>query len=284
VYLSKGNISVVSDRLFDKRTVSGSPAQLEYDRLQQLLQPYEKGMDAFRKEYDQDPRSRDVANRDKTNHIVDSLWQLRKRIYKDYILKHPNSPIAAKMLQEYVGNPIKDLEEADQLLKTLSPAVKNYPTAKSLRSTVDAEKKLGTGKPAIEFAQADTSGQEVKLSFFRGKYVLLDFWASWCGPCRRENPNLVVAFNKYHDKGFTVLSVSLDNPGQKNRWMDAIHNDHLTQWTHVSDLGGWNNAAARAYGINLVPQNFLINPEGIIVGRNLHGEALNEKLAIIFNK
>jgi len=284
VYLDKGAISIVSEGSLDHSTVTGSPAETEYNRLQKDLEPYDKGMSAFRKEFDDVRDTKDTAVKARSNHIIDSIWQLRRGIYKNYITRHPASPIAADMLYEYVGNPIRNLQEADELLSALSPAVQSYPTAQTLRRTIDADQKLDIGRPAIDFAQADTSGIEVKLSSFRGRYVLVDFWASWCGPCRRENPNVVSAFNKYHDKGFTILSVSLDNPGQKSKWMEAIHKDELTQWTHVSDLQGWNNAVARAYGINSVPQNFLLSPDGIIVGRNLRGKALNEKLATIFNK
>jgi len=284
VYLDKGNISIVSDKTFDNRVVTGSQAETEYNRLQKDLEPYNKGMSAFRQEFEDARDPKDTTARAHARYIVDSLWNMYRTINKNYIISNPASPIVANILYTYAGNPIKDLKEASELLKALSPTVQSYPTAKVLRSTIEAEQKLDIGRPAIDFAQTDTAGTEVKLSSFRGKYVLVDFWASWCGPCRRENPNVVSAFNKYHDKGFTILSVSLDNPGQKSKWMEAIHKDALTQWTHVSDLRGWNNAVARAYGINSVPQNFLLNPDGIIVGRNLRGEALDEKLAAIFNK
>ena len=133
---------------------------------------------------------------------------------------------------------------------------------------------------AMEFTQPDTTGTPVALSSFRGKYVLVDFWASWCGPCRQENPNVVETFNKFNTKNFTVLGVSLDRPGQKSKWIDAIHEDKLT-WTHVSDLKFWDNEAAKLYKVQSIPQNILLDPDGKIIAKNLRGPALEAKLCEI---
>jgi len=116
-----------------------------------------------------------------------------------------------------------------------------------------------------------------------GKYVLLDFWASWCGPCRQENPTLVKAYAKYKEKGFEILGISLDNPDAKEAWIEAIEKDGLT-WRQVSDLKAWNNAVARTYGIRAIPHSFLIDPQGTIIAENLRGEKLEAKLAEIFGK
>lgn len=138
------------------------------------------------------------------------------------------------------------------------------------------------GKEAPDFALPDVNGREVKLSSFRGKYVLIDFWASWCGPCRAENPNLVQAYNQFKEKNFTVLGVSLDRPGQKDKWLKAIKDDQLT-WTHVSDLQFWNSPVVPLYKFEGIPFNVLVNPEGKIIAEGLRGPGLETKLAEVLN-
>jgi peroxiredoxin len=164
----------------------------------------------------------------------------------------------------------------------LSKSYKNTTYAKNIVKLIDAKKVTAVGKVAPDFEQPDTAGKIVKLSDFRGRYVLVDFWASWCIPCREENPNVVKAYKYFHNKGFTVLSVSLDQPGKKEAWLKAIHQDQLT-WTQVSDLKVWNNAVAKLYGIQAIPQNFLLDKEGKIIAVDIKGEELNKKLLELFH-
>lgn len=195
---------------------------------------------------------------------------------KQWIATHKNSPAVAYPLFFSIRNSVPFAEQ-ERIINALSPAAKNSAPVKKILNSIKVDKLAAIGKPAIEFTQNDTAGKPVSLKDFRGKYVLVDFWASWCVPCRKENPHVVKAYNNYKNKGFTVLGVSFDQPGAKDKWIKAIHEDGLT-WTHVSDLKWWNNEVGTLYDIHSIPANFLISPTGIIVGKNLRGDNLEHVL------
>ena len=173
----------------------------------------------------------------------------------------------------------------DQVSKIVDETAKKFPSHQAIaaiKATLTQQMQKATsaswiGKQAPDFSMPDVNGKEVKLSSFRGKYVLVDFWASWCGPCRNENPNLVNAYNQFKDKNFTVLGVSLDRPGQKDKWLKAIKDDNLT-WTNISDLQDWSSPVVALYGFDGIPFNVLIDPQGKVIGESLRGGGLERKL------
>lgn len=199
--------------------------------------------------------------------------------YADTTKYFPNAFFASKML-----NPAAEKEFFQAFSKNLSGRFPNNNMAKEFGQRIDelyaaGEKALTSGiqrgstAPDIELPTAD--GKTITLNSFKGKYVLVDFWASWCGPCRGENPNVVKAYNQFKGKNFTILGVSLDT--DKDKWLAAIAKDNLT-WTHVSDLKGWESVAARSYNVESIPTNFLIDPTGKVIARDLRGEGLIAEL------
>jgi peroxiredoxin/uncharacterized protein YcfL len=188
------------------------------------------------------------------------------------------SPPSLGVINVLQGQMLDKDEYFDVYVSTAEKLKKEWPNvshAKDFVDMVDKMKTLAVGQFAPEISLPNPDGQVVPLSSLRGKYVLVDFWAKWCGPCRRENPNIVRAYNEYKDKGFTVYGVSLDR--SKADWLQGIQEDGLT-WTHVSDLKYWQSEAAKTYNITAIPFSLLLDPSGKIIAKNLRGQALDEKL------
>lgn len=200
----------------------------------------------------------------------------RQKLELEFVKMNPSSIVSAYILSVYTTSWGKG--ESKELFDKLSEENKNSVYGKKVANYIRLNKEPKIGEQFVDFEMSDPNGISHKLSDFKGKIILLEFWASWCGPCRQETPNLVKTYKKFNPKGFEIFAVSQD--GEKDRWLMAIKNDSLN-WIHVSDLKGNDNEASLIYGVNGIPDNFLIDKNGVIIARNLRGDKLNEKLAEI---
>lgn len=278
IFLEKGTVQIQSADSLSNAAVSGTALNDDQQKLMASIKPIIEKQKSVVAQYqgateEQRNTPEFTANLESQ---FESLGQQVQDKQIDFIKSNPQSMLSLYSLQDIAGSS-DDITEVETLFNNLSAEVKASELGKSLQAQLETSKAVAIGAIAPDFTQADTAGNPVSLKDFRGKYVLLDFWASWCGPCRAENPNVVEAYQKFKDKNFTVLGISLDREGAKDAWMKAIHDDNLT-WTQVSDLKFWENAVARQYGIRSIPQNFLLDPQGKIIATNLRGEELHKKL------
>ena len=257
VFLDNNNVTITGDKAtIDKSKITGSASHTAFEQFNTSLEPYQAVF--------------------APDGIYDSAQHAKAmNLIYDFVTTHKDSYITPLAVIRY-NQIAEDVLKTEVLYNMLDPKIKATSMGQYIAQQISEGKVNGNGTQLPDFSQPDTSGKAVSLSSLRGNYVLVDFWASWCGPCRQENPNLVAAFNKYKSKKFTVLGISLDKA--KEAWVDAIHMDGLT-WTHISDLQGWQNSVAQQFQIFNIPQNFLLDPDGKVIGKNLRGPALERKLA-----
>ena len=290
LYIHPGEFSLTTDRQLHNQVFDNSSVNTDNLKLQAELKYYEdeqlrisnqlragglvKSVNDNSPEKQATPEQSQMAK----NMVkqLDSLHAATKPIYKHFAQANPDSYVALLALQTYAGSPPK-VDEILPLFENLSENVRNTDAGKDYLKFLMDNKNLVAGVAAPLFTQNDTDGKPVSLASFKGKYVLLDFWASWCGPCRANNPALVKIYNHFKDKKFAILGISLDEADGKKYWLKAIKDDKLT-WTQLSDLKHWDNQVVKLYGVSAIPQNFLIDPNGVIIAKGLAPDVLRNKL------
>jgi peroxiredoxin len=273
-FAEPGKISLTGGPTVDDLKVTGSKSQQEYEAYDKTLKDLDDQESPLYQKWGKGTKEEQVVLEAK----ADSLRNERRTRNDNYIAAHPKSPLSLSLVADKAMMGTYDKVLA--AYETLDKSAQASSAGKRIADRLVLLKRSAIGAQMLDFTQNDTEGKPVRFADFKGKYVLVDFWASWCGPCRAENPNVLKAYHQYKDKNFTVVGVSLDDKGEN--WKKAIKDDNMP-WTQVSDLKGWKNEVSTYYGIMGIPSTLLIDPQGKIIAKDLRGESLNKKLAELFN-
>ena len=274
-YAEPGVTTVRTKDSMYNAVISGSPSTDDFHRLGAKVKIAEVAYNQWL----QDPANRNITREQRTDRYK-LFRKERGEAFKQFAIENPDSKVSLDAIKEVAG-PLTDISVAAPLFKGLSDRIKALPSGQAYAKLLLAKERVPIGALAPVFAQPDTLGRYFRFIDTRGHYVLLDFWASWCGPCRADNPNLLEAYEEYKGNNFLIVGVSIDEKRQD--WLRAVREDKLP-WLQLSDLKGFSaNEAALLYGVKVIPQNYLIDPEGKIIATNLRGSKLKEKLAELFH-
>jgi peroxiredoxin len=278
-FLENANITVSANKDSLRSTkIAGSQSQDDFQIYLNEMERLQKEVKALHDKYQAAMKVNNTGEADKAKIDYQALLDNSLVFIKNFVKERPKSVVSAYITVQQLAPQIDEFE-LEEIVSKFPAEISTSEYVIQLKEQVQEKKKTSVGVLAPDFTMNDQDGKPFQFASLRGKIVLLDFWASWCLPCRQENPNVVKLYQKYHSKGLEIVGVSLDRT--KENWLKGIKEDNLS-WIHVSDLLFWKNAAARLYAVTNIPQSFLIDKDGKIIAKGLRGEQLEKKLAELF--